>query len=528
MSLAHEDEDSSVSSATSYDSTTYDNEKCTDYSSDQPRFLQLIERNSPLVTNLFVWLYSTYDQLFTGDDWIRLGQALGQNTTINVIQILVGNDPDDPIRSTEVRDAFCAGFSRNRSIRVFQAEGFDFTSRQIQILRPFFSHNAHLTEIKFYSPGLDSGAIDKLTDAIKERGRNIGTIRLINYISAESVSRRVSHGRISAIVELAETCTHLTYLKMSTLRFSQNSCGSIASLLVSKKCMLVKLILQKNNINDDGCRVIAESLRMNRRLRWLVIDSDRITSQGFASFITVVCNASSIKETLDSNHIIEYIATSNGLHDRVPEDLIELLEMNQGTDKKATAELKVLRCHFNDSVDVAMLDTKTLPFLFQWFGRLNDGNEDTKVTRSCGSALYRIIKDNPELCGCICPRADPVWRPQIEERTLASPKAAPPRRERRHTGQLGWNGPLRNEEEDFTTARLLSSSASRSFYQGSGGLIQLPWILPWTAATKRRGNVSPTYDLNAPSASSSSRRGGVLIALDPPHEPLVRGSARRF
>ncbi|EJK56823.1 hypothetical protein THAOC_23209 [Thalassiosira oceanica] len=143
--------------------------------------------------------------------------------------------------------------------------------------------------------------------------------------------------------------------------------------------MLVKLILRKNNINDDGCRVIAESLRMNRRLRWLEIDSDRITSQGFASFIPVVCNASSIKETLNSNHIIEYIATSNGLHDRVPEDLIELLKMNQGTDKKATAELKVLRCHFNDSVDnVAMLDTKTLPFLFQWFGRLNDGNEDTK------------------------------------------------------------------------------------------------------------------------------------------------------
>ena len=266
--------------------------------------------------------------------------------TITKIQIFVGNNEDDPTLSSEVRDAFCAGLARNRSIQVFQAEGFDFTPRQIQILRPFFSRNANLTEIKFYGPGLDSGAIDKLTGTIKERGRNISTIRLINYISAVRVSRRVSHSRISAIVKLAETCTHLTYLNMSTSRFGLNSCSAIASFLASKDCMLRKLILRRNNINDEGCRVIAQSLRMNRRLRWLEIDSDYITCQGFASFIPVICDASSIEETLNSNHIIEYIGASNRSHDRVPEDLIELLEINAGTDKENTAKLKVLRCHF--------------------------------------------------------------------------------------------------------------------------------------------------------------------------------------
>ena len=50
-------------------------------------------------------------------------------------------------------------------------------------------------------------------------------------------------------------------------------------------------------------------------------------------------------------------------------------------------------------MDVASLGTGSLPFLSQWFGGLNDSNEDTKVKQSCGSALYRLIKHKPELCG---------------------------------------------------------------------------------------------------------------------------------
>ena len=93
-----EDEESSVSSVSTYDSTTHDDEKCIDYSSDQPSILQLIEQNSPRVTNLLVWLDRTHDQFFTGEDWIRLGQALGRNTSITKIQIFVGNNEDDPTR----------------------------------------------------------------------------------------------------------------------------------------------------------------------------------------------------------------------------------------------------------------------------------------------------------------------------------------------------------------------------------------------------------------------------------------------
>ena len=181
--------------------------------------------------------------------------------------------------------------------------------------------------------------------------------------------------------------------------------------------MLRKLFLIGGNINDEGCRVIADSLRINRRLRRLCIFNLRTIGQGFASFIPVVCDASDIESTLNSNHRLESVTVDRD--SRVPAELSELLDMNKGTDTRVTAKLKVLRCHFNDGFDltaVAGLDAKELPFLLEWFGRLHDivtSRADLEDERICRSAFYRIIRHNPELCGY--PSYERVARLKAEE-----------------------------------------------------------------------------------------------------------------
>ena len=157
--------------------------------------------------------------------------------------------------------------------------------------------------------------------------------------------------------------------------------------------MLRKLDLHGNSINDDGCRIIAESLRINKRLRYCGIFSSEVTGRGFASFIpVVVCDASSIDSTMNSNHTLEEFS---------PFVRIDILEMNKNKDKKSVAKLKVLRYHFIGNFDLtaeASLDTKSFPHLLAWFGRLkNSESADFKITQSCRSALYRIIRHNPEL-----------------------------------------------------------------------------------------------------------------------------------
>ena len=150
---------------------------------------------------------------FARGDWIQLGRAIGRNTTITRLVVSVDDrGEDNPIRSIDVRDDFCSGLARNRSIQVFQTSSFEHTSGQIRTMRPFFSHNAHLAEIIFDDGSMDVGAIDMLTEAVKERGENVKTIRSFQYSGAT-----VSPSHISALVELAKTCTHLTSLTFSRL-----------------------------------------------------------------------------------------------------------------------------------------------------------------------------------------------------------------------------------------------------------------------------------------------------------------------
>ena len=86
-----------------------------------------------------------------------------------------------------------------------------------------------------------------LTEAITERGENISTIRSFTYESAE-----VPRSHISAIVELAKKCTHLTTLNLSCLSsgFDLSLCQAIASILESKNCMLRESCFLRSKIGE--------------------------------------------------------------------------------------------------------------------------------------------------------------------------------------------------------------------------------------------------------------------------------------
>ncbi|EJK69783.1 hypothetical protein THAOC_08922, partial [Thalassiosira oceanica] len=211
---------SSVSTVSTYDEGDHGDEG-THYVSDW----RLIEQNSPQLTNLVVLNWDDFRDdvplalIYSRDDWINLGRAIGENTTITRLIFVADSETGtgDPIRSTEVRDAFYAELAKNRSVQVFSTSGLEYTSGQIQTMRHFFTHSAHLAEICFhgsaYGSALEPSAIAVLIEAIKERGENIKTIRSFTYsLAAESPSQ------VGAMVDLARSCTHLTHLTLS--RFS--------------------------------------------------------------------------------------------------------------------------------------------------------------------------------------------------------------------------------------------------------------------------------------------------------------------
>ena len=398
-----DDDESYISSASTYNSFTIDPhghfEMCDHFDDgDGERscnMIEAVEDNSPEVYQL-----SVYN---SGKDWARLGRAVGQHEYIKVFRVFAGEGGGDgPVRTTEVVDAFCAGLAQNRTIQVFHSEDLEFTSGQIQIMRPFFSQNAELTEIKLKCNELECGDIRVLAEAVKERGGNTRTIRSFSYSSDVA-----SASHIAALLDLAKACTHLTSLSLRGLRSSSDlsSCEAMVSFLSSKKCTLIKLHLIGNPINDAGCRIIAESLRNNRRLREIRIkesnrSSANITDQAYAAFVRVVCDTSSIESTLTSNHTLADVSCN---YISKPPELRAILDMNRGFDKRTVAKLKVLRYHFKGNFNmsaIAGLDTKALPYLLAWFNRLRSRiayyHQDKR--RWCNSVLYRIIRHNPGLC----------------------------------------------------------------------------------------------------------------------------------
>jgi len=118
MTDDNDDESRSIASVSTYNEA-YHGEEHVQYVSNW----KLIEQNTPHRRNIFVGNYGYDDDFepssFTREEWIQFGRAIGGNTTITRLVVVVDARGDDnPIRSIDVQDAFCAGLARNRSIHL--------------------------------------------------------------------------------------------------------------------------------------------------------------------------------------------------------------------------------------------------------------------------------------------------------------------------------------------------------------------------------------------------------------------------
>ena len=93
--------------------------------------------------------------------------------------------------------------------------------------------------------------------------------------------------------------------------------------------------------------------------------NNAITESGLEAFVEVLCNTSSVSDTLFSNHTLQDIG------DAVSQNkLSSLLELNCNIDKKQVAMQKILRRHASlDMEPFLEWDLKVLPFVVSWFDR---------------------------------------------------------------------------------------------------------------------------------------------------------------
>lgn len=139
---------------------------------------------------------------------------------------------------------------------------------------------------------------------------------------------------------------------LQTLSLGSNSiktagCGDLAKLLQRQDMTLKTLLLNDNDICNEGAMMLANALRTNKHLSILDLRCNpNITEEGHKSFLSVVNDISSIQNTLASNHTLAAVTFGNRL----------LLEFDDGEEMLINVDIdSATLSHLNDALEINAL-----------------------------------------------------------------------------------------------------------------------------------------------------------------------------
>jgi hypothetical protein len=173
----------------------------------------------------------------------------------------------------------------------------------------------------------------------------------------------------------------------------------IANVLESPNCSITEMEIgyhDRRNPNTGQfererlTQTLVNSLQRNSSLRTLNFHIwNGLFRFDWPSVSNLLCDTSNIDATIQSNHTLESIISSNPSHIRpVPIDVCIILHMNRNTNKHAVIREKVLRNHGLDQVNFV---PTSLPDVFSWLG-------SAEVDQTLGlSQLYRILRTVPHM-----------------------------------------------------------------------------------------------------------------------------------
>ena len=245
----------------------------------------------------------------------------------------------------------------------------------LALSRVLGSSRSHLKKLSLWNSSIND---DVINDFANELGRNttLETIDLGN-------------------------CEHIT--TTGWLAFSR--------LLGNSYSGLREIEVSNSSINDAVVAAFVNELSRNqvsqlKRLAMFSFYNDTSsTNRIWDLILNLLCDTSSIDATWLSNHIIcdlgEFDIESDQDSDdryfmdtdvlKMPDQVLELLNMNLDEDKTRVARTKVIKHHFSEDFDVNALigsDQKLLPRKISWLGRDSLGL----------SIVYKIIRTLPDLC----------------------------------------------------------------------------------------------------------------------------------
>ena len=175
---------------------------------------------------------------------------------------------------------------------------------------------------------------------------------------------------------------------------------ALSTLLSSPNCSLTKLNLCWNEIKDDGVILFANALANNNsllELRLATYDFDHVTETGWSALANILCDRTSIDTAYTSNHTLHEVLKDEEDEGNdmnvIPDDLAELLEINEMYTKSEAARVKIIKyILFEDDGDIDVgvfvgMELNEIPSAMSWMGKEKD---DIGL-----SVLYELCKSLP-------------------------------------------------------------------------------------------------------------------------------------
>ncbi len=206
-----------------------------------------------------------------------------------------------------------------------------------------------------------------------------------------SLKRLALHGNIigtatvkNIVRTIQRCCPDLEELNLQDISsIGHDCCETIASLLRHPSSRLTSLDLWSCSIDDRCAFLLADALKRNTRLHTMILGENNITAEGWKAFSALVCNKSSLMETVTSNHMLDDLG-------EIDEPLVDdLLALNYAYDnKRAVAMIKAVELHLSELV--VTMGVKLLPIIMACIGA--NQNSEHLLT-----AMLSIVRSSPEL-----------------------------------------------------------------------------------------------------------------------------------
>jgi len=349
----------------------------------------------------------SYNESITPGCWARLALMLSQSSTLTTMKEikLSGNTIDN--EGISVLGNMIKNNTSLTKLTLGSVENVTGFFGWTPFLLDLCSPNSALVDLSLYSNEINSDGLAVLARWVANNSKlkyldlssNIEvtpggwhtffvTLRNHNLVlETLDISNNVINSQaIASLVESLGNNLKSLDLSSNIVPMGIEDIRALSNLLRSPNCSLMKLNLCWNEIKDDGVILFADALANNNSLHELRLATydpfDHVRETGWSALANVLCDRTSIDTAYTSNHTLHEVLKDEEDEGNdmnvIPDDLVELLEINEIYTKSEAARVKIIKYILvKDDGDIAVavfvgMELNEIPSAMSWMGKEKD------------------------------------------------------------------------------------------------------------------------------------------------------------